>query len=298
MPTETTTLNRKWAAKIIIVMVVVFGFGMWALLDALVIYPRRGLEDASYKQWRYLERAQRSGVLNTASIVDPAPRQGTLAARRAELSKAMADAVRYESLAGGSSPESRQAGIELRKIEPLLVDAAALEWLDSLRTVGRLDKNITTMPQPGQTLTELQTKWRSAPQPKALAPYDLPLQWFLVIGCVGATAYMLLFVLVPAMRAVYTWDPGEKRLTLPGGKSLVPGDIAEFDKRKWDKFFIFLHLKDSAGGGQLKLDLLRHAKLEGWILEMEHAAFPDSAPPPPHTFKPTEVAPAGEPGNP
>jgi hypothetical protein len=275
--TQRTKLNPRWVVKIVLVMIVLFGFGLLALADAVYFYPRRGLEDASLKQLRYLEQMERIGSLDTASIPDPQARQATLAVRRAELEKAAEDRDKLQSLAGGSSEQSRQATIELRKLEPLLVDAAAMQWLDSLRVAGRLNKDMTAMPAPRDTLAQLRTKWKTSQAPKPLAAYDLPLQWVMLAGCVAITAYMLFFVLLPAKRTVYQWDPGEKRLTLPGGRSLVPADIAEIDKRKWDKFFVVILVKESAGGGQVKLDLLRHKHLEDWVLEMEREAFPELA---------------------
>ncbi|MGH7132453.1 MAG: hypothetical protein ACREJO_10960, partial [Phycisphaerales bacterium] len=62
----------------------------------------------------------------------------------------------------------------------------------------------------------------------------------------------------------------------PDGKTIVPADIAEFDKRKWDKFYVTINLK---GGEARKLDLLRYVPLEEWVLAMERTAFPETAPP-------------------
>jgi hypothetical protein len=85
-------------------------------------------------------------------------------------------------------------------------------------------------------------------------------------------------------RRRYSWDDAEKRLFLPDGSSLVPADVAEFDKRKWDKFLIYLHVKphhERHAGRELMLDLYQHAPLEDWVLEMERIASPETGEPPP-----------------
>jgi hypothetical protein len=136
---------------------------------------------------------------------------------------------------------------------------------------------MTTMSDPRAKRIELGNKWKTAQQPKPLAAYDLPLQWIMLAGCMGISAYMVFLVLLPAARTVYTWEPTTRRLTLPSGRSITPSDLAEVDKRRWDKFYVVLNLKDSAPGGPVPLDLLRHKHLEDWVLEMEKEAFPGSA---------------------
>ncbi len=268
---QTTTLNRQWLVKMIIFMVVLVGFGCWGLLDAMVIYPARGLEDASFKQKLYLETAQGAGRLSDASIPDPQARLGVLAARRDALEGSLSKAAGLQAQAVGDSPQSQQAAAELRRLQPDLVEALALRWLDALQVVGKLEPARTTMAAPADDLKRLSERWKTAVQPKPLAAYDLPLQWaFAAIGLIGGI-YILLFVIFPAKRTVFTWEPGTQRLTLPGSKSITPSDIVEFDKRKWDKFFVTLSLRD---GSSIKLDLLKHAKLEEWVLEMERTATP------------------------
>lgn len=278
--TESTTLNRQWLVKMLIPMVVLGVLGGWGLFDAMYAYPKRGMEDASYQQKLYLESAQEAGKLSKgeASIPDPQARLGVLAAKRDELNKSADAASRLQAQASGAGADAQQAAAQLRRLRGDLMDAAALRWLDSLAVVGRLDKTLTDMTDPATELKSLSEKWKTTSQPKPLSQFDLPLQWVITLVGFGGLAYMLFVVLLPSRRRVYQWDPVEKRLFLPGGKNVTPADIAEFDKRKWDKFFVFLHLKDTVGGGVEKLDLLKHTKLEGWVLEMERIAFPDSAP--------------------
>ena len=58
---------------------------------------------------------------------------------------------------------------------------------------------------------------------------------------------------------------------------LEPFEPAQADKRKWDKFIVFLKVReghDTLGGQEVRVDTYRHAHVEGWILEMERTAFP------------------------
>ncbi|MGQ0627730.1 MAG: hypothetical protein ACT4PL_06465 [Phycisphaerales bacterium] len=271
--TEFTTLNRGWVVKMVTFIVVLVGFGFYGLYDATLAYPGRGYEDASYKKMLYLERcdeaakAGRADLLDKSAIAAPDARHAQLMANRAKLEVA-------EKTAEPLRPDSR----EYRALLPELVDAAALRWLDSLALVGGLKPENTDFKDPAAESKAIKERWSKASPPKPLEKYDLPMQWsFTFIGFVGAALIVLLVLATKRKR--FGWDPVEKRLSLPGGQTLTPDDIAEFDKRKWDKFYIFLHLKPSAGGGQRKLDLLRHAKLEGWVLEMERIAFPENAAP-------------------
>ncbi|MGD9690129.1 MAG: hypothetical protein AB7K52_10800 [Phycisphaerales bacterium] len=277
--TLTTRLNRTWVIKTGFVLLIGLVLGVWGLYDATVVYPNRGIEDASYKQRLYLREAQKAGQLQDASIPDPAARRGTLSARRAELEEAVANAARLSTVAGGMTPEASRAAVELRQLQPKVIEAAALQWLDALALVGRLDRAHAEIAAPAETLANLEQKWASAPQPLPLAAYDIPVQWLITVVGFLTAAYVIFRMYLPAMRTRFTWDPREQRLTLPGGRSLVPGDIAEFDKRLWDKLYIHLHIKEHAGGGTVKLDLLRYVPLEEWVLAMERTAFPESAAP-------------------
>lgn len=67
-------------------------------------------------------------------------------------------------------------------------------------------------------------------------------------------------------------------LTLPGGESITPDDVAEFDKRKWDKFLFFFKIKPdhaTLGGREIKLDLYQYVPLEDWAVAMHRHARPE-----------------------
>ena len=261
----TSTLNRGWLIKMVVVLAVFLVFGVWGLYDATVLYPSRGRADASYKQKRYLELAQASGRLFESGFVEPQQALQTLEARQADLAKAHARAVAIEGSGGNKG--------ELVALAPQLLDHAALQWLAAESLVGGLNAANTKPADPARKLSELQELWKTTPPPKSLEKYDIPLQWaFTVIGFGGA-AWMLLIV-TRAASTKFRFDPGTQALTLPSGRTISPADVREFDKRKWDKFFLTLNLHD---GSSHKLDLLRNVGLEEWCLAMEKAAVPEQA---------------------
>lgn len=95
--------------------------------------------------------------------------------------------------------------------------------------------------------------------------------------CLAFVGY-LGFLLVKVASKTYRWDPATRVLTLPGGVSIGTDDLEDVDKRKWDKFIVFLKIKDShsqIGGQEVRFDTYRHSHVEEWILEMERTAFPD-----------------------
>ncbi len=257
---QTTTLNRPWVLKMVAFIVILAGFGTWGLIDGLWVFPNRGEKDASYKLYVYLQAARDAGRLTQANVgvPDPAASLAELEAKERDLRTV----VQGKPTTGGISP--RAAAFEL----------ARLDWLRSLQRIWRLDS------APGRLqddlaaqLDALTTTWKTTTPPKPLDTYDLHFQWiFVVLGYAGAL--WLVGVLARAKGTVFRWDPAEHRLTLPDGASMTPADVAEFDKRKWHKFYVTLVLKD---GSSRTLDLLRYVPLEAWILEMEKIAFPSSS---------------------
>jgi hypothetical protein len=233
-----------------------------------VVYPRRGEAFASYAQWQYLEAAEKRGPLGQ-SVNVPEP--------RAELRRLA---------------QAPSQGLE----------QARYTWLDALAKIGRLRPERTVMSNPAQTYAELKKVWtegdpsnpKPKPQPKALAAYDLPFQWVIVVIGFGGALYLLgLFLSARAKR--YAWEDATRTLTLPGGVALVPADLEEVDKRKWDKFIVFLRTRPghALAGQEIKLDLLRYKPLEEWVLEMERSAFPDRAKEARPEEAPQEPTPAG-----
>lgn len=290
---QTTTLNRSWLLKTGVFMLVLLVFGVWGLIDAVWLYPRRGLADASFRYKDFLVAADKAGRLTTATLMVPDPRAALteLEQRAGELAKA----------AQGNTGEADKAAMELAK----------LSWLQSLSRAWRLDardKPLGTLGKPadralfanlitGEGFTvpiagsagaektvlspqalhqELKGYWDTTTPVSALAGYDMPFQWiFVVVGFVGSAWIMLTIARASTTR--FTWEPESQRLTLParlGGASLVPNDLEDIDKRLWHKYYVTLVDKK---GAQHKLDLLRFEPLEEWVLQMERTRFPERA---------------------
>jgi len=263
MPTSDTTVytktNRKWLMKMGVAAVFALVLFVWGLIDATVVYPNQGINDASYKQKEYLRLAKSSpGRLAATSIADPQARFAKLKGMEAELAKTKSAAAAADAKGPGAQAEriTLLAGV---------IDAAEYDWLASLKLVGRLKPEYTTIPNPEATFTELDSFWNKTDPPKALAAYDLPLQWGLTAAGLIWFGY-LVALYVKVKRTRYGWDAAERRLHLPDGSEVLPTDITELDKRKWDKFYVTLML---VGGRSVLLDLYRFDPLEEWILAME-----------------------------
>lgn len=257
---QTTTLNRSWLLKMGIFLVALAGFGVWSLIDGMVIYPRRGELDASYKLYQYLQAARDAGRLTRANVQVDNPRQAVadLGAKEHDLQRAaQGNAV----LAGTSRPVA-------------VMELTRLEWLRSLQRIWRLDSAPSRIEQDvSAQLANLANQWKVNQPPKPLSALDMTFQYvFMALGF-GA-ALWILAIIVRARGKRFTWEPESQRLTLPDGTSIVPAEIAEFDKRKWHKYYVTLVLKD---GRSRTMDLLRHVPLEEWILAMEKTVHPEAA---------------------
>lgn len=317
---QTTRLGRRWLTTKLIFMVVLFGFGLWGLLDATVFYKTRGLNDASYKLRVYLEAARNAAKLSPGGVrvEDPAAALTELRGRKAELGASSM----------GDGPAAKQLQMDQAKLEWL--EALASVWMlrpdpqplgksavagasgpggapaaadgprslffdpvkgEGFSTSGKADDPRITV-ELGALLDELTRKWNNQTKDKPLASYDLAVQWIFVIVGFGGGLYLLL-VLLKASATKYQWDPDAQRLVLPGGRAIVPADLKDVDKRKWHKFYVTLNLND---GANIVLDLYRHEPLEAWVLEMERTAFPDRSqePPKPPAESPEDVEEAAD----
>ncbi len=254
--TEVTKPNRPWFLKMAIFTIVLLAFGAYGYYDATIAYPARGKSHSSYLLYQYLEAARTEGLSDVKVSIENPPAE--LKSLREQGGDKLSGAVR-----------------------------ARFEWLNSLSIIHALKSEPIrfTGTDRETALAELKKLWttgstaRSAPKP--LSQYDILVQWiFTVLGVAGGLA--LLAHVARIMARKYKWDPEAKALQLPDGSTLTPADIEDFDKRKWDKFLIFLKIKPGHakhGGKELKLDLYQHTPLESWVLEMERVAFPDREPP-------------------
>lgn len=263
LATTATTINRKWSIKQIIYGLVGLFMTGFFLVDGAVRYPARGAEAAEYLEFQYLQvyDKERGGIATLTGIDDPASRLAQL------------------------DEKFRTAG----KLDA--TEQAQKDWLDNLKLINRLSPEATAIPRTNfkdakkvesapQRLESLTKAWtlgdgntRKSPTP--LSAFDIPSQW---VGMVisGIISLWVGVVFLRVRSRIYRWDPATMSLTLPGGV-ITPSDIAEFDKRKWDKFYVTIKIKPEhaeLGGKAIELDLLRYEPLEAWILAMERSAFP------------------------
>lgn len=273
----TTKLNNKWTLKMLLFLVLLAGLGVWAAIDAFWIYPARGRHHVDYTLGAYLECLSKSGrLLSDASVEDPAATLKALEAANAQQSPTC-DAFKHAWL------------VSLSRVSNL--GALARENADAIaKAGGTIGVTTTTMfADPQSTLDDLMQRLGKTNSPKPLAAYDIPLQYvFMAVGFGGAV-WLGLF-LARCKGVSYSYDPAEHRLFMPGGKSFVPSEIAEFDKRDWHKYFVYITLAD--GSKEMKFDLLRYTPLEEWLLEMEklHPNYE----PPAEEEESGEVEPEGE----
>ncbi len=238
---QTSSINRAWLVKMVIFTVVLLGFGLWGLYDAVLAYPSRGHEFADYAKWRYLDAAKTAGkIASTAEMGDPVARREALEAKapRADL------------------------------------EQAELDWLTALSRVGKLNPSETKIDGPNSVLDQLSVKWKSQQPPPPLQAYDLPLQWSFVVIGFGLGAVVIVNMLRSASRK-YSWEPATTTLTLPDGRRVTPEMLADVDKRKWHKYFCTLVFND--GSPSAEMDLLKYQGLEEWVLTLERVRFPDRA---------------------
>ncbi|MCA9277862.1 MAG: hypothetical protein H6815_03650 [Phycisphaeraceae bacterium] len=256
---QTTWLTSRFKIKTGLFVIALALLGVLGWYDASIKYPARGQDSASYLLREYLEKANQHGYMLRTSVADPAGELDSLKPRRGELIKA----AESEGVAGAQAQ----------------FDLAKMNWLEALSYINKLDAANTTFDNPHGLRDELNDVWgkASAKVPKPLKAYDIPVQWIIMgVGAVGALLLLLNAIIIGMKK--YHWDPETKTLTIPGGASFTPSDLADVDKRKWDKFLVFCSIKKShpqLGGKEIKFDVYRYEPLEAWILEMEAEAFPD-----------------------
>lgn len=249
---QRTTLGRAWKVKTFLFMIAFLAWGIWGAWDAMRVYPKRGRIYSEFMLQNYLEQADAQFKLASASVEDPA---GTLRALSESDARSPLEEARYQWL----SALARVANLPAISRENKKKLAA--------RARGALLPATPTMfSDPSAKLKEIAQLNATRNQPAPLNDYDIPLQYaFMFAGAAGFVAMVVFFVRVKSK--TYRYDPAAKRLTVPRGRSFTPADIQTVDKRKWDKFLVFVTLKD--GSPEQRLDLYRYHPLEEWILEME-----------------------------
>lgn len=252
---QVSTVGIKWMRKMVIVLIIVFGIGSWAFYDATIKYPAKGKAFAEWAEWQYLNLLEREST----DLRDPG-----ILTRSAPVSDPVGE---LDRLRADPAAKASRASIQAR-----------FEWLQALSYVGMLEPDNTDFDPvaPRERLAALTTLWGTKSNPAPLHGYDLPMQWLMMF--VGyAFGIYLLFLVVRVVMTKYQWDPATRALTLPGGATITASDLEEIDKRKWDKFIVFLKVKqgvDKVGGQSIRVDTYRHGLVEDWILAMEAEAFP------------------------
>ncbi|MBS0195786.1 MAG: hypothetical protein JSR77_03425 [Planctomycetes bacterium] len=258
-----TSLNRKWVIKMAAIILVLDLFGLWALYDALWAYPKRGANASEYLEYQLLDLLAKNKSNSDPSIPDPAQ-------RLTQLKKQLNETGKLDE-----------------------ADGLRVRWLESLQLISHLNANATSIPRDdfrgakvttaAERLDTLTKKWTrdqgKVDPPKPLSAFDIPSQWAILAICWSISGWVAVTLAASAGKK-FRWNEATQTLTLPGGATLIPSQIAEFDKRKWHKFYIALHVKPdhpTLGGKTLEFDLLRYEPLEQWVLDMEKTAFPESA---------------------
>jgi hypothetical protein len=262
-----TRPGRAWMIKTVLLTVGLFGFGLWGTYDAFYLYPARGEKHERFMRMAYLAEANAQFRLTRsgASIADP----------KAELDRLSE---------GGFAPDSLESRTQawltsLSRIESLSGIARKNEQELARRAAepgGEPRGTETLFVDPQADLELLVQELAAESQPKPLTKYDIPLQYVFMIAGLGGALLMVIFA-ARVLAKSYRYDPATKRLTLPNGTSFQPENIQDVDKRKWDKFLVFITLDD--GSPEMRLDLYRYQPLEEWILEMEKLS-PNYEPPP------------------
>jgi hypothetical protein len=262
---QKAPLNPRWRFKLGIIALIVFLVGCWGLWDATSVYPNRGKKFADWAKWQYLEESKKAddedfGIfLRESSITDPQEELERLSAPDRE-------AQNRQDAGNPGSSRAKRASMQV----------ARLQWLEALDVIGHLDVEHTTIESPQRELEALRTQWATAQQPKPLSHFDLLSQWLIMGVCYSVTLLMVVHMMRVASQK-YTYERSTMTLTIPGGASITPDDLEEVDKRKWDKFIVFLKIKDAhptLGGQEVKVDTYQRLLIEDWILAMEAKAFP------------------------
>lgn len=248
----TTRLERRWLFRMTLLSFFFGLFALWGLYDATVAYPKRG-------------RLAAEGYL-------------------LDLLRMKLDQPAWRTAEVGTSEPGAELARLSEKIESQTAndfDQARHRWLEALKYVGDLEPAQTAIAEPIAKRHELEAAAASLPpnqRAKPLSMWDIPAQWLIFASCGALAIYMLALLFTVAKRR-YTWEPGALRLGLPGGHTLAPADIGEFDKRKWHKFIVLLRVRPehrTLGGKAVKLDLYCHTNLESWVLAMEKAVNPSA----------------------
>jgi len=266
-PTPTSTLstkpNRRWFMKMLVMLIVCFGFGIYGIVDAFYVYPKRGREYSEDRERVYLERLSvPPGRFTEASVPDPKATYAALAARETELQEAESEFLKKLASNDGDKMDAQV------RLLPKAIEYARFDWLRAHSYAFTLAGDKTTIANPAERFKELTAALNSRDKAVPMSAYDMPLQYgYTVLGF--ALALFVLINIARTKATKYHYEPEIKTLILPGGARIAAADLTELDKRKWHKYYVTLITRD---GKATELDLYRFDPLEAWVLEMEKAA--------------------------
>lgn len=266
-----TSLKTGWVIRAMVMIVLGYGFAVWAFYDGTVAYPKRGETYARFME-EYWLRALGPDQHRAADIVaDPRPRFEMLRERN-------------------------------RAKEPMNeAERAEHDWLRALNVIGRLDDaprraagpsdawladNPEQIASPSTRLAELaELNSEIKGQPKRLNSYDIPSQWvILAVGLLVGTWSLVNFLRHWKRTFVYNHEDGS--LTIDG--RTIPADqMKTIDKSRWQKKSIaYLVTKD---GERHTLDDWIYARTEDIVEIIEKKLEGDDGPagePPAETESP------------
>ena len=277
-----TSLSRGWVIKSLLVVLVFVGLGIWGLVDATYLYPKRGQNVINHAEAGYLEVTTKGGTRRSRdiSIEDPAARLQSLQEAVDLASKQQSDRNFAGTPRSLTSAENAtyQWLTALDRLENMEALTRQNEEELARRKAGEEPRDTKTLfVDPVQHLNDLkENELKEAPQPKPLKKFDLPLQWLFVVIGWGVGIPLLGMFLINAAKS-YRYDPASRTLTMPGGTTVTPETLTGFDKRKWDKFLLFITLQGETQ--ERKVDLYRYNELEDWLVEIyEHSAIYEDEP--------------------
>lgn len=247
--TSKSKLNSKWTSRMLLITIVLLGFGGWGFYDAMIVYPNRGKSFAAYAQKEYLQAAERAGKIYSASIIDPVGELQTLRER---------DVLQLSEF-----------------------DRAKREWLQALAVpgLGMLDAEHTRMSDPKAELDRLEERFASETAKAPLHGYDILMQWLICGVCWAFGLYLIVLTLLVKSRT-YTWDAQTQTLTTPDGTKITPSDLDPEDPAdlsKWKKFIVFLRPRQNhpSLNGPIRFDVFRYSPVEDWLRVLVKSANPD-----------------------
>lgn len=267
---QTTHVRPMWLGKVLIGLLVCVGFAIWSAYDAFSLYPAKQRTYIDHTELQYLDAFSSPGAppltAGNASISDPAQTYSDLSSKQ-------------------------------RDRQPLsTLEQARLEWLDAISILHSLDqltaenqqapalntsstdlkRTLTLYNKPRSRLDELTRALQGRGKPTGLAAYDIPLQYVFLVVSTGLSLW-LLYLLARVVPRKYRFDYETLTLTTPDADTITPDRIVDVDRRKWDKFLLFIRLEGEQQ--ERRFDLYRYVPLEDWLLAMEKASPNVEAPP-------------------